>query len=747
MNVAEEIIREIPKGLINWYNFIPESKVLFVGSPEHALAEALKDKGCEVVCAQLSSLGEKSWQQNHEGVFDYVVADRVIERERDPKELLALLFKLVKRDGLLLLGVNNRFGTRYFCGDRDPYTKRSFDGIEGYRRAYSRAEDMFEGRMYSKAELRKMLAESGWGYLHFYSVLSDLDNPALLFSETYVPNEDLVNRVFPTYNYPETVFLEEEGLYKGLVENDMFHQTANAYLIECSRKEREAEVLHVTNSTDRGRAEALQTVIYADGTVCKRPLYEEGAEKMQLLLRHGEELKSRGIAVVDAKLKDGIYTMPFMAYETGQKHLKDLLFKDKEAFLKEMDRFRELIFKTSDVIQEDCGDGQGAVLAKGYMDFVPLNSFYVDGEYVFFDQEFCVENCPANVLVWRMIGSFYAGDPQVQKVVPRDDMLKRYGLYETMQTWQKVESDFLNELLNRKKLRLYHEKYRKNPDTVNSNRQRLNYAGDEYQKLFVDIFRNAEEKKLILFGSGNFAKRFLELYGNDYPVHAIIDNRESVWGEELGGVKICSPDVLKEMAPDEYKVIICIKNYLSVAKQMEEMGVADYSIYDSGKDYPRKRKPVVAADTSCSEDNVPKKYKTGYIAGVFDLFHIGHLNMFKRAKEQCEYLIVGVVPDERVEKIKNKKPFIPLEERMEMVGSCRYVDEVVAIPENYGGTRDAWRLYHFDCQFSGSDYVDNPEWLAEKEFLAKHGADLVFFPYTEQTSSTKIKALIEKKLL
>jgi cytidyltransferase-like protein len=136
----------------------------------------------------------------------------------------------------------------------------------------------------------------------------------------------------------------------------------------------------------------------------------------------------------------------------------------------------------------------------------------------------------------------------------------------------------------------------------------------------------------------------------------------------------------------------------------------------------------------------------GYTAGVYDLFHIGHLNMFKRAKEQCEYLIVGVVPDERVEKIKNKRPFIPLEERMEMVASCRYVDEVVAIPENYGGTRDAWRMYHFDCQFSGSDYVDNPEWLAEKEFLAKHGADLVFFPYTEQTSSTKIKALINKQL-
>ena len=746
MNVAEDIIREIPKGLINWYDFKSGSRVLFVGGTEHVLTEVITDRGCRVECVSKQQLFEESWQIENAASFDYILADRVLEKEEEPRRLIAVFAKLIKSEGVLLLCADNRFGVRYFCGDRDPYTNRNFDGVEGYRRAYTKAQDVFEGRMYSKAELQKILGETGWEYMHFYSVLSDIDNPALIFSEDYLPNEDLVNRVFPTYNYPDTVFLEEEGLYNGLVENNMFHQMANAYLVECSLVNRETKVLHVTNSTDRGKSEAMQTIICADKKVYKIPLYEEGQIKVQKLICHGEQLKSRGIAVVDASLEDGVYKMPFMPYETGQKHLKKLLFEDKDAFLKEMDRFCELIFKSSDTIKEDRGDGQGAVLAKGYMDFVPLNSFYVDGQYVFFDQEFCVEKCPANVLLWRVIGSFYAGDPEVQKVISRDELLKRYGLFETVQIWQKKESDFLNEILNKKKLRLYHEKCRRNPETVNSNRQRINYSGEEYQKIFVDIFPKKEEQKLILFGSGNFAKRFLEMYGNDYPVHAIIDNRESAWGSELGGVKICSPKILEEMSPDEYKVIICIKSYLSVAKQMESLGVTDYSIYDPGKDYPRKRKTVEAM-VPVSETCVSKKYKTGYIAGVFDLFHIGHLNMFKRAKEQCEYLIVGVVPDERVEKIKNKRPFIPLEERMEMVASCRYVDEVVAIPENYGGTRDAWRMYHFDCQFSGSDYVDNPEWLAEKEFLAKHGADLVFFPYTEQTSSTKIKALIEKKLL
>ena len=175
------------------------------------------------------------------------------------------------------------------------------------------------------------------------------------------------------------------------------------------------------------------------------------------------------------------------------------------------------------------------------------------------------------------------------------------------------------------------------------------------------------------------------------------------------------------------------------------MGVREYSVYDSGKDYPRKRKPIIQGQTE--RGSASKKYHTGYIAGVFDLFHVGHLNMFKRAKEQCEYLIVGIVSDEGVRRFKKVEPFIPYVERVEMVRACRYVDEVVEIPLYYGGTRDAYKLYHFDCQFSGSDYVNDPGWLKEKEYLERHGAEMVFFPYTESTSSSQLKVLINKKLV
>ena len=155
--------------------------------------------------------------------YDYIVMGNDIEVYDNPSDILEGIYSCLSPTGKLLLSVNNRLGIRYFCGDRDPYTGRNFDGIENYRRAYSKKEDTFNGRMYSKSEWEQMLRNAGFDTYQFYSILSDLDNPSLIFAEDYLPNEDLANRVFPTYNYPDSVFLEEEALYAGLLENGMFH--------------------------------------------------------------------------------------------------------------------------------------------------------------------------------------------------------------------------------------------------------------------------------------------------------------------------------------------------------------------------------------------------------------------------------------------------------------------------------------------------------------------------------------------
>ncbi|WP_018305805.1 adenylyltransferase/cytidyltransferase family protein [Desulfitobacterium hafniense] len=141
-----------------------------------------------------------------------------------------------------------------------------------------------------------------------------------------------------------------------------------------------------------------------------------------------------------------------------------------------------------------------------------------------------------------------------------------------------------------------------------------------------------------------------------------------------------------------------------------------------------------------------KKYKVGYIAGVFDLFHIGHLNLLRNAKAECEYLIVGVLTDELVVFYKKKPPFIPCNERKDIIDSIKYVDQTVLVDKKNIGKMKAWELYHFDCLFSGNDWQNEKSWLEDRKKLNEVGSDIFFFPYTQSTSSTQIKKLITKSL-
>ncbi|MDM8249753.1 adenylyltransferase/cytidyltransferase family protein [Lacrimispora saccharolytica] len=139
-----------------------------------------------------------------------------------------------------------------------------------------------------------------------------------------------------------------------------------------------------------------------------------------------------------------------------------------------------------------------------------------------------------------------------------------------------------------------------------------------------------------------------------------------------------------------------------------------------------------------------KKYKVGYTQGVYDMFHIGHLNLINHAKEYCDYLIVGVNADRLVQEYKHKTPVINEIERAEIVRNIKAVDKCVIA--HTLDKKAALELYHFDAIFIGDDWKGNPRWEQTKIELAKHGVDLVFLPHTEGLSSTKLRLVEDKKV-
>ena len=137
-----------------------------------------------------------------------------------------------------------------------------------------------------------------------------------------------------------------------------------------------------------------------------------------------------------------------------------------------------------------------------------------------------------------------------------------------------------------------------------------------------------------------------------------------------------------------------------------------------------------------------KNYKRGYTQGVYDMFHIGHLNLLNRAKQYCDYLIVGVNADDLVESYKNKRPIIPLEERVEIVRAIKYVDEVIVTTTL--DKKKIWEKIRFNEIYIGDDWKGNERWEKTGKEMEALGAKLVYLPYTKDTSSTMLREKLKE---
>jgi glycerol-3-phosphate cytidylyltransferase len=132
----------------------------------------------------------------------------------------------------------------------------------------------------------------------------------------------------------------------------------------------------------------------------------------------------------------------------------------------------------------------------------------------------------------------------------------------------------------------------------------------------------------------------------------------------------------------------------------------------------------------------------GYAPGAYDLFHVGHLNLLRRARASCDFLIAGVVSDELCQEVKGALPVIPLDERLEIVGALDVVDavHVELVPDKLV----AWRELRFHRIFKGDDWRGTPKGdLLERRF-ATVGVEVVYFPYTQQTSSTLLRLALQE---
>lgn len=238
------------------------------------------------------------------------------------------------------------------------------------------------------------------------------------------------------------------------------------------------------------------------------------------------------------------------------------------------------------------------------------------------------------------------------------------------------------------------------------------------------------KKDIVLFGTGNYFENYMMCHGLEVrkrPLFAV-DNRREAEGTQKWGVAIYGPEQLLKLQPGSFYVVICYAGYEEIARQLEGMGVTDYQYY----------RPVpVEKNVILGQDQGEKPYKIGYVPGVFDLFHVGHLNLLRNSKSRCEFLIAGVLTDELAEYFKKRRPVIPYAQRAAIVEAVTYVDRVVPVDFSNTYKIDAWHKYHFDCHFSGNDH--GADWTVDLQKLREVGSNMEFFAYTQATSTTQIR--------
>ena len=658
--------------LFNWYDFNPEGTLLELRADNGALTglfaenlrsvttiaasdeekkavekQLMKYENVNVVSGQLSEVLQNAGREPgtiHSG-YDYIVADDCFFG--DTAGILRACMMLLKPEGRLLAVFTNRFGMKYFCGAKDPYTGVAFDGVSGYLKGTVPEE----GRGYSHSEIETLLREVGVEKYKFFYPIPDSRMPQVICTDEYRNGKSIAERLVDYDYQEESIFVPEHRMLAEVIDDGALPFMANSFLVEIYADTgiQKNDTLFAVTTTDRGRKHAAATTIRRNGKVVKRPLYKEGEKYIKRLYKYTEKLRERCIPVIPVELCEderGVYIeMEYMDKEPLSDALVRIAKEDKTLFLDIFDEIKEYIDMSADVSNNDEGD---EVLINAYIDLAPLNAFYIGGEYgkdiIFYDQEFVVQYCPVLFPIYRTLYYFYQSKGVVEKYIPLNEMYERYGIDEEMRAYfAEVEKEFIYNLRQFKK----------------------------YEGLF----------------------------------------------------EIAAPDYDRFYRIQKDITALASDNVRDGASNAEANGSA----------MNREEKASLTQDETGSK----KPYHIGYVPGVYDLFHKGHLILFERCKARCDYLIVGVLTDELVEYYKGKKPVISYEDRARVIEGLKCVDEVVPVDFSNTDKIAAWEQLHYDCHFSGNDHENH--WNDVMQELHKRGSEMEFFPYTEGISSTSIK--------
>lgn len=543
-------LSDFRRAIIQWYPFKRDSRILEVNAELGAVTGALCDCAAEVVsladsdeAKEIISLRYKKRKNltcilndrldaHEKKSFDYIVyiggleyfytesgkLDDVIRRLEDLKAYL-------RPDGVFLLAVENRYGLTNWLGKRDSFTGIPFDAINDYRFGS-------DARSFTKTEIEEIIRRCGYRLHKFYYPASDYMNPFCIYTDERLPagKNDTERISFVPENTDSFISADCMQVYKDVIDAGVFPFFSNSYLVEMTDGNFLAPVQYVSTSLFRGRNRAFFVIL--DGKkACKKCAFPETADYAGHLCREAEELRER-LPVLDMVLKGDRLEMPLIQAPTLQNHIAELAAKrDSDKIFPLLDRLWEYILRSSDYADTcafDTGNTDvGPILKKAFIELIPLNCFYIDGDFLFFDQEFSRGNCPARYIMARAIVNLYAFIPELSSLISIEDLRSRYGMDEIQwDLFMSVDMDFILSV----------NSYRYFSIPANPNRIRRNqFALTTPVLLFrSEMIKNLGQyfKHILVYGTGVRAQDLINTLQGKGIVGILDRTRDS--GEILG---------------------------------------------------------------------------------------------------------------------------------------------------------------------------------------------------------------------
>lgn len=533
--------------LIRWYPFKKNASILEVEGEMGAITGALCDRAGKVTVTENSVFRARAIAERYRGrnnlmviagditqiafeeTFDYIILFGSLEkagkgsgREADYVQYLKLVMEYLKPDGRILLMVNNLYGVQYLCGKREPHTGIPFDGIAGYPEGTT-------ARGFHREQLQRFCKLAGLESYKFFYPVSDSELPRMIYTDECQPGNNILERLADFYPDNSTLLANDVQIYLDSARNGCFPFVANTFLVEAGRNGECSDISYATLSILRGRKKSFATMISGSGKVWKRWLYPEGAAYARELCEDIKTLKQRQIPVVDMTLRDDVIQMDYIDAPTLQQYIGTLAETkaDTEQMIEIFDKLWELILRSSELSSESAfEDGEtdwGPVLKKAHMEMIPLNCFWRDGDFLFYDQEFVRENFPAKYVMFRAIRYVYQFIPEMEEYFSQGKLKKRYGI--TEQIWKlctEMEDEFYAEVDNQ--LMKWLEK---DGMKMLDNRYALSMTGRTRQRLPKDreLMKRVHEVQMDLLWE---FKRVCEKYHLQYYI---------IYGTLLGAVR------------------------------------------------------------------------------------------------------------------------------------------------------------------------------------------------------------------